>query len=720
MNTPNATISTNPTSRFSLVAKRLMAVVLSAALAVGLVPSFAFAAQGESLAAGVAATSLEGTDFAPQADDGWTACGSCEWKKENGTLTIRPINGASAGTLDYWNARAPWSGVKNNPDRTTKKVVIKPGVSTATCAGMFNYMITLTSVDLSGLDTTGVSSMQSMFNGCYLLKSVNLSSLNTANVTNMGSMFASCYALTGVDLSKLNLGKVKYMDSMVTDCYNVATFKLPASGTPSLTDVGSMFMNCSSLKSLNFTGLTTKNITNMASMFASCTKLATLKIDTWNTSKVTNMTSMFSKCKALTTLDLSSFNTKKVASVMAMFSGCSKLKTIRATSSFVVTQAASEAMFDGCSQLVGGKGTHYSASHTSGAYARIDKSGAPGYFTGEQAAVYKHSLEASDVKVAALAARPYNGAAQTPNPTLKHGTYTLKKNIDYTLEYANNTMPGTATVKVKGKGTYTKSRTLTFKITKVNLSKASVTLSANNFVYDGKAKTPVVTVRANGRTLKQNVDFSVAYANNKNAGTGKVTVKGKAGYEGSKSVSFTIKKTSLSKAKLTGLVSKARTGKAVKQVPVVTVGKTTLKNGKDFTVAYKNNKKVGKATVTVKGKGKYTGSKSATFKIVKYKQPMTVKVAKKTVVAKAATVKKKAVTLAKPVTVKKAKGKVTYSNVSTQAAAKKLKVNAKTGKITVPKGMKKGTYTLKLKVASAGSGNYAYGDKTVSVKVKVK
>ena len=57
------------------------------------------------------------------------------------------------------------------------------------------------------------------------------------------------------------------------------------------------------------------------------------------------------------------------------------------------------------------------------------------------------------------------------------------------------------------------------------------------------------------------------------------------------------------------------TGKTV--IPVFTVreGNTTLTQGVDYTVTYKNNKNIGTATVTVKGKGSYTGSVKKTFKI---------------------------------------------------------------------------------------------------------
>ncbi|WP_028510369.1 hypothetical protein [Ruminococcus sp. NK3A76] len=73
---------------------------------------------------------------------------------------------------------------------------------------------------------------------------------------------------------------------------------------------------------------------------------------------------------------------------------------------------------------------------------------------------------------------------------------------------------------------------------------------------------------------------------------------------------------SLSKAKITGLKNKYYSGKAIKQTPVVKLGGKTLKEGTDYTVSYKNNKAIGTATVTVKGKGAYKSTAKATFKIV--------------------------------------------------------------------------------------------------------
>ena len=74
-------------------------------------------------------------------------------------------------------------------------------------------------------------------------------------------------------------------------------------------------------------------------------------------------------------------------------------------------------------------------------------------------------------------------------------------------------------------------------------------------------------------------------------------------------------KTSIKKASVSGISNKNYNGKSQKQSIKVKLGKKTLKQGTDYTVSYKNNKNIGKATVTIKGKGKYEGSIKKTFQI---------------------------------------------------------------------------------------------------------
>lgn len=73
-------------------------------------------------------------------------------------------------------------------------------------------------------------------------------------------------------------------------------------------------------------------------------------------------------------------------------------------------------------------------------------------------------------------------------------------------------------------------------------------------------------------------------------------------------------KISISKAKVSGINNKTYTGKAINQSIKVTLDGKTLTN-KDYAVSYKNNKNVGTATLTVTGKGDYTGTINKSFKI---------------------------------------------------------------------------------------------------------
>ncbi len=155
--------------------------------------------------------------------------------------------------------------------------------------------------------------------------------------------------------------------------------------------------------------------------------------------------------------------------------------------------------------------------------------------------------------------------------------------------------------------------------------------------------------------------------------------------------------------------------------------KTNLKAGTDYTVEWDNpsSKNVDTYGVTIDGKGNYGGSFWGVYQINKASNPMKLK--GKTAKVKRSKVRKKAqkVKRSKVVTVSKAKGKKTYKLVSAKKGKKsfkkKFKINAKTGNVTVKKGLKKGTYKVKIKVKAAGNANYkASAWKKVTFRIKVK
>ena len=167
----------------------------------------------------------------------------------------------------------------------------------------------------------------------------------------------------------------------------------------------------------------------------------------------------------------------------------------------------------------------------------------------------------------------------------------------------------------------------------------------------------------------------------------------------------------LNNALISIIPNKAYTGNPITPIPVVTLNGDVLLNGTDYTLSYKNNTKVGTATVTVTGTGSYEGTISRTFKIVK----ATPKISAVNKTVKLKTVKKKAVTV-KALNVKNAYGKVSYKKTK---GSKYLSVT-KAGKIKVKKGTPKGTYSIKVRVTVKGS---SYNTKTIvtkTVKIKVK
>lgn len=206
----------------------------------------------------------------------------------------------------------------------------------------------------------------------------------------------------------------------------------------------------------------------------------------------------------------------------------------------------------------------------------------------------------------------YDGSALTPAPTVTLNGKTLTQGTDYTVAYSNNINAGTATVAITGKGNYTGTAKGTFTIKAADAS--SATVSTINQTYNGSARTPPVTVTLNGKTLQQGTDYTLSYSNNMNVGTAMATASFKGNYSGSATGSFNIAAASISSASVSA-ANQTYSGSALTPAVTVTLSGRTLTNGRDYTVTYSNNVNPGTATVTVTGKGNYTGTARGTFTI---------------------------------------------------------------------------------------------------------
>ena len=219
---------------------------------------------------------------------------------------------------------------------------------------MFLNSKSLTNIDVSGFDTSKVISMYEMFRGCSSLANIDVSSFNTGAVTDMQRMFCNCFLLINLNLSNFDTSKVVNMYEMFFGCNSLTNLDITNFNTSNLVNMSEMFFDCSSLISLDLSSFNTSNVTNMARIFRGCKLLTNLDISNFDTSKVTNMGGMFFGCGSLTNLDLSNFNTSNVTDMSSMFYNSGSLRKIYVSNSWNVSNVkSSHIMFTFCNSLVG-------------------------------------------------------------------------------------------------------------------------------------------------------------------------------------------------------------------------------------------------------------------------------------------------------------------------------------------------------------------------------
>lgn len=220
----------------------------------------------------------------------------------------------------------------------------------------------------------------------------------------------------------------------------------------------------------------------------------------------------------------------------------------------------------------------------------------------------------SAVKVTGIQNKAYTGDKVVPEFTVKYGQETLEADKDYKV-FCDSVEVGTATAVIKGIGEkYVGEKTVTFKITGTVLKPANVQLeNASNLYYTGNAIEPVVKISG----AEQNRDFTVSYDKNVKAGTATVTVKGIGKYTGTVKKTFKIApfdiqqnpegKLSYQTAGMEIPYMKGGSKLKASDLKAVFNG-INLVEGTDYTLVYSGNKKLGTATVKIKGKGNFKGT----------------------------------------------------------------------------------------------------------------
>ena len=259
----------------------------------------------------------------------------------------------------------------------------------------------------------------------------------------------------------------------------------------------------------------------------------------------------------------------------------------------------------------------YYRNNTNVGTASVTISGA-GNFSGSETKTFQikaSDFSKCDIQLSA-SSFTYDGTEKKPKITVKSGRKLLVSGTDYTVSCRNNINVGTASVTITGKGKYSGTITKSFSIKPAGFTKASVTLSASSFTWNGAEKKPRVTVKIGNRQLTAGRDYTVSYKNNVSVGTASVTITAKGNYTGSISKKFSITAANFTKTSVSLSVSSFTYDGAEKK-PKITVknGKKQLTANTDYTVSYKNNINAGTASVTITGKGSYSGSQTKNFTI---------------------------------------------------------------------------------------------------------
>ena len=336
-------------------------------------------------------------------------------------------------------------------------------------------------------------------------------------------------------------------------------------------------------------------------------------------------------------------------------------------------------------------------------------------YTSKNFTITKRAMAGGTVSVASSVS--FTGSNITPSVTVKVAGRTLTSGTDYTVSYSNNKNVGTSNVYVYGKGNYSGSLSAKFDIVPAKQQIQKLETKYKGFYIDWAQKGS-----ATGYDVEYSVNANMSGAVSKHLTANKpdtLTVSGLSGdktyyvrvrsytnvngkvYYGAWSDVKSIKTANndITKATVSGIFTKAFTGKAITQNVTVKVGNTVLKNGTDYTVSYSNNKKVGKATVKITGKGKYGGVITKTFKINPAKQQI-----------QKLTAKSKAFFVDWAQKGSATGYEIQYATNSKFTGAKKVTItNNKTDKITVSKLSANKKYYVRVRSYTTVGGTKYYG-----------
>ena len=286
--------------------------------------------------------------------------------------TVVDVSKNSDNTIKMWYNEADANGNYDITIGSNNTIYANPS-----SFELFSNLTNVTSIDLSNMDTSGMTNMSNMFSDNTSLTNITFGdNFNTANVTNMSGMFKNCTILKTIDLSSFNTSNAITFASMFMNCQGLQNLDLKSFNTSNVTSMLSMFYNCSSLTSLDLSNFDTSKITDMGYMFNRCKSLTSINLSSFDTSNVSSLYDAFAGLTSLKVLDLSSFDTSKVTNMGRMFLNSNNLVTIYVSDLWNISNVtAASRMFEGCNSLKGA--VPYDSSKTDASMANYTN----GYLT---------------------------------------------------------------------------------------------------------------------------------------------------------------------------------------------------------------------------------------------------------------------------------------------------------------------------------------------------
>ena len=671
--------------------------------------------------------------------------GTCDWNWDAAkqTVTVYPGN---AGTV----REAPWKYDQlsaYNPNKEPIHIVFiedngEKVVFPKDCTLLFSgdplseATIPIASIDFSGVDTSQVTNMSTMFLNCSSITSLDLTSFNGTAVKNftINPIDISTATISGIE-SKVYTGQeitqtivvkngeqtlqegvdysISYKNNILP---GAASIIVKGEGVYGGTVTNYFYISYKDFTSVEISGIEDTTYTGYEITMPLVVKDGEMILREGADYEVRYEDNIYPGMATITIIGMGGYD-GVIERTFEIFSKDIKKVTVdgifdRAYTGEEITQ--SPILIDG--DIILQENEDYELSYVNNVdpgSARVIITGKRGY-SGTAIRVFVISIR--DINVATVQGivdKVYSGQEITQSLKVLDGDFFLEENVDYELRYEDNINAGTAKVTIIGKRGYFNSCTKTFTIAPKDIKGLSFSDIVNK-KYTGKAQTQDLVVKDGSVVLRNSQDYTLSYTNNINAGTAKLVIKGTGNYSGSVSRTFTITPVSIKNAALKLSKTSFTYNGKVQRPTIKTIGGKALAKDKDYTLKYSSSKNPGTYKLYAIGKNNYAGTtKVASYKITKAPNTLKVKAVR---VINASSKKDTRSAVSKAVKIMGAKGTLSFK----KTGGNKNIIVGTNGAIKIKKGLKKGTYKIKVAVTAKGSTLYDPLTKSAVITIKIQ